>query len=244
MYTSSLKWTVFICTALCFGGCSHQTSSISSVDELMDSSTVKIAQEFESSDEGFQEQGMEEAFEEVSSTSSVEGPTYIDGILIVNKKYGLPQDYAPGVDPEAQEHVNALIQEMQNEGLNVGWTTSNFRSYEYQTQLYNNYVASYGQEAADTFSARPGFSEHQTGLAFDLTTSTGELITDPVESQWLLDHAAEYGFIVRYQEGKEAITGYQAEPWHLRYIGERAGEIAASGLTLEEFLNAQGGDYQ
>lgn len=246
MHTSSLKWILFIWTALCFGGCSHQASSVpfSSADESMDFSTTKMAQEFEFSDDSFQEQGMEEAFEEGSSTPSVKGLTYVDGILIVNKKYGLPQDYAPGVEPEAQEHVNALIQEMQNQGLNVGWTTSNFRSYEYQTQLYNNYVASYGQEAADTFSARPGFSEHQTGLAFDLTTSTGELITAPTEAQWLLDHAAEYGFIVRYQEGKEAITGYQAEPWHLRYIGERAGEIAASGLTLEEFLNVQGGDYQ
>ena len=246
MQTSSLKWIVFIWVALCFGGCSHQTRSIpfSSSNEVMNSSTVKIDQEFESIAEDFQEQGMEEAFEEGPSTLNLEGLNYIDGILIVNKKYGLPQDYAPGVDPEAQDHVNALIQEMQNQGLNVGWTTSNFRSYEYQTQLYNNYVASYGQEAADTFSARPGFSEHQTGLAFDLTTSTGELITAPTEAQWLLDHAAEYGFIVRYQEGKEAITGYQAEPWHLRYIGERAGEIAASGLTLEEFLNVPGGDYQ
>ncbi len=242
MHTSSLKWIVFICTALCFEGCSHPTSQVpfSASNELMDSSAVKIAEEFETFNEGSQE---EEAFGEVSSNQTIEGLTYIDDILIVNKKYGLPQEYAPGVNPEAQEHINMLIQEMQNQGLNVGWTTSNFRSYEYQTQLYNNYVASYGQEAADTFSARPGFSEHQTGLAFDLTTSTGELITAPTEAQWLLDHAAEYGFIVRYQEGKEAITGYQAEPWHLRYIGERAQEIATSGLTLEEFLNVQGGDY-
>ncbi len=253
MPTYSLKWFGLIGIALVIGGCSHSSVAISqdhsSLMESVDSSDFLIASQtefIESFDRLEETTKGEKPFDELSSLSlqNVEGLTYIDNILIVNKKYSLPPDYAPGVDPKAQEQVNALIQEMQNQGLNVGWTTSNFRSYEYQGQLYNNYVASYGQEAADTFSARPGFSEHQTGLAFDLTTSTGELITAPREAQWLLDHAAEYGFIVRYQEGKEAITGYQAEPWHLRYIGPRAQEIAQSGLTLEEFLKAESGDYR
>lgn len=173
-----------------------------------------------------------------------EGLAFKDGILIVNKKYKVPDWYAPGVNPTAQEAINRLIGAMQQEGLNVGWTTSNFRSYEYQTELYNRYVSLNGQEAADTFSARPGYSEHQTGLAFDLTDSAGQLITSPIEAQWLLDYAPQYGFIVRYQEGKEDITGYQAEPWHLRYIGERAQEIADSEKTLEEFLGVEGGDYR
>lgn len=182
--------------------------------------------------------------DEAGISFNEEGLAFKDGILIVNKKYGVPANYAPGVNPIAQEAVNRLIGDMQQQGLNVGWTTSNFRSYEYQSQLYNGYVSTNGQEAADTFSARPGYSEHQTGLAFDLTDSAGQLITAPIEAQWLLDHAAQYGFIVRYQEGKEAITGYQAEPWHLRYIGARAQEIADSKKTLEEFLEVEGGDYR
>ncbi len=172
---------------------------------------------------------------------NIDGLSYVDGILIVNKKHGVPADYAPGVDPIAQEHLNELIAQMQADGLDVSWTTSNFRDYDYQSQLYWGYVNANGQEAADTFSARPGFSEHQTGLAFDLKHNSGDLITAPAESQWLLDNCARYGFIVRYQEGKESITGYQAEPWHLRYIGDRAQEIMDSGLTLEEYLGVEGG---
>lgn len=168
----------------------------------------------------------------------------VDGILIVNKKYGLPADYAPGENPEASAALAQLISAMQSQGLSVSNSYSGFRSYEYQNQLYNGYVAANGQESADTFSARPGFSEHQTGLAFDLMDAGGALLTLPTESAWLLEHAPEYGFIVRYQEGKESITGYQAEPWHIRYIGERAKEIADSGLTLEEFLGVEGGDYR
>lgn len=170
--------------------------------------------------------------------------TYVNGILVVNKKHGVPMDYAPGVDPTAQSQCNALIADMLAQGLNVSWNTSNFRSYEYQTQLYNNYVAANGQAQADTFSARPGYSEHQTGLAFDLLDGSGQLLTSPAEAQWLLNNSWKYGFIVRYQAGKEAITGYQAEPWHIRYIGEQAQAIAQSGLTLEEYLGVEGGDYQ
>ncbi len=129
-------------------------------------------------------------------------------------------------------------------GYQVGWTTSNFRSYDYQSELYNNYVAANGQTEADRFSAHPGYSEHQTGLAFDLTDPYGELLTTPEESRWLLENSWRYGFIVRYQDGKEAITGYMPEPWHLRYVGDQAQAIAQSGLTLEEYLSVQGGDYQ
>lgn len=179
-----------------------------------------------------------------NGTEVRDGLTYVNGILLVNKKHGVPQDYAPGVDPTAQSQCNALLAQMMAEGFNMSWETSNYRSYDYQSQLYNNYVAANGQASADTFSARPGFSEHQTGLAFDLKDSTGALLTSPVEAQWLLDHSWEYGFIVRYQEGKEAITGYQAEPWHIRYVGDEAEGIARSGLTLEEYLNAPGGDYR
>lgn len=166
-----------------------------------------------------------------------------NGIPIINKKYGVPASYAPGVDPEAAAQMQELLGAMQAAGLQVSSSTSNFRSYDYQNSLYQNYVSQYGRQQADTFSARPGFSEHQSGLAFDLLSSSGALLTSQPETDWLKDHAAEYGFIVRYLPGKEAITGYQAEPWHLRYIGAQAPAIAQSGLSLEEYLGVEGGDY-
>lgn len=171
------------------------------------------------------------------------GPSTIAGIPIVNKKYGVSPDYAPGEDPTVAAAARQLIAAMQAEGLDVSDSWSGFRSYEYQSELYNGYVASSGQEAADTFSARPGFSEHQTGLAFDLKHSSGALLENPAEAQWLLDHAQEYGFIVRYQEGWEPVTGYMAEPWHIRYIGELAPEIQARNIPLETYLGAEGGGY-
>ncbi len=177
------------------------------------------------------------------ASQKAQGLYEVNGLIVVNKKHPLPYDYAPGVDPVAQSQVNVLIGDMINQGLAVGWTTSNFRSYDYQSQLYNNYVAANGQAEADRFSARPGYSEHQTGLAFDLTDPYGQLLTSPVEAQWLIDNSWKYGFIVRYLDGKEEITGYMPEPWHLRYVGDQAQAIAQSGLTLEEYLGVDGGDY-
>lgn len=170
-------------------------------------------------------------------------PTYVQGILVVNKKYGLPASYAPGVNGEAVYALQQLIAGMRANGLQVLDSYSGYRSYSYQNQLYWNYVASYGQVATDTFSARAGHSEHQSGLAFDLISPNGQLLTSEPEASWIAQHAHEYGFIVRYQAGKEYITGYQAEPWHLRYVGSHAPAIYASGLTLEEYLGIQGGGY-
>ena len=107
----------------------------------------------------------------------------------------------------------------------------------------SHYVQQYGQQSADTFSARPGHSEHQAGLAFDLLHTNGQLITQAREAVWLAQNAHYYGFIVRYQSGKEAITGYQAEPWHIRYIGDQAADIYRSKRTLEEYLGVPGGGY-
>lgn len=165
--------------------------------------------------------------------------TTINGIVVVNKKYGVPADYAPGEDPTASAALHQLIADMQSLGLDISQDYSGFRSYETQADLYSSYVNAYGQEQADTFSARPGYSEHQTGLAYDLKHTNGMLVENETEAQWLLDHADEYGFIVRYQEGKEAITGYVAEPWHIRYIGEEATDIKNSGLCLEEYLHIE-----
>lgn len=170
-------------------------------------------------------------------------PTVKNGILLVNKKHPLPADYSPGEDSTAVEQLNQLIREMQRLGYDISDDYSGFRSFDYQKNLYERYVEKDGQEAADTYSARPGYSEHQTGLTFDLKHWDGSLVIKEAEAQWLAKNAANYGFIIRYQVGKEHITGYQAEPWHLRYIGEEAINIYNSSLTLEEYLGVEGGDY-
>ena len=167
--------------------------------------------------------------------------------MVVNKKHKLPADYNPGENPNAGEKVRELIKKMQELGFSISNQYSGFRSYEYQTKLYQNYVNKDGKEAADTYSARPGYSEHQTGLAFDILNGAGGLLgenpQDEKAVEWLHSHAHEYGFIVRFQEGKEAITGYQAEAWHLRYVGDIAEQIYTSKLTLEEYFGVEGGNY-
>ena len=166
-----------------------------------------------------------------------------DEILVVNKHYPLSKDYNPGENPTAKVAFLKLIAQMQKEGYAVSNNYSGFRSYGTQAQLYQSYVNREGQAAADRYSARPGYSEHQTGLAFDVIGTNGHLVEDESAAQWLLDHAADYGFVVRYLKGKESVTGYMHEEWHLRYVGKEAKEIAASGLTLEEYYGFDGGDY-
>ena len=166
-----------------------------------------------------------------------------DEILVVNKHYPLSKDYNPGENPTAKAAFLKLIAQMQKEGYAVSNNYSGFRSYATQAKLYQSYVNREGQAAADRYSARPGYSEHQTGLAFDVIGTNGHLVEDESAAQWLLDHAADYGFVVRYLKGKESVTGYMHEEWHLRYVGKEAKEIAASGLTLEEYYEFDGGDY-
>lgn len=168
-----------------------------------------------------------------SNISSNE-PTYINGILIVNKTYGLPSNYNKGVDATANQALINLQNAASQTGYNIP-LLSGFRSYETQKTLYNNYVARDGVALADTYSARPGHSEHQTGLAFDVgKIDNGYGETN--EGKWLATHAHEYGFIIRYLKGKESITGYMYEPWHIRYVGSVATEIYQANITLEEYL--------
>ena len=167
--------------------------------------------------------------------NTAEGLTYIDGILVVNKTYALPADYNPGVDPDAQASFDKMQAAAAKEGLNI-YISSGFRSYDYQSGLYDRYVKRSGKAEADRYSARPGHSEHQTGLAFDLN-SIDMTFADTDECKWVNEHCAEYGFIIRYPQGSESITGYMYEPWHLRYLGtENAKKVYDSGLTLEEYL--------
>ena len=166
-----------------------------------------------------------------------------DEIVVANKHYPMSKDYNPGENPTAKAELLKLIAAMQQAGFPISDHYSGFRSYETQTQLYQNYINKDGKAEADRYSARPGYSEHQTGLAFDLVGTNGDLVTEEKAAQWLLDHAADYGFVVRYLKGKEKETGYMAEEWHLRYVGKEAKEIAASGLSLEEYYGFEGGDY-
>ncbi len=199
--------------------------------------------ESENSDSGTEAGGGANQDGEVTGVSArgyeirlIDGVSYVNGILIANKTYSLPSDYNPG---KIDDTVMDAFYEMQSaaaaEGLNL-YISSGFRSYNTQYWLYNNYVERDGKEEADTYSARAGYSEHQTGLCFDLNTIDESFAYTP-ESKWLEQHAQEYGFIIRYPKGKESITGYMYEPWHLRYLGkELAEKVYNSGLCLEEYL--------
>ena len=166
-----------------------------------------------------------------------------DEIVVANKKHPMAANYNPGENPTAKAAFLRLRNDMIVKGYNVGYAYSGFRTYDYQKVLYQNYVNKDGQAAADRYSARPGYSEHQTGLVFDLTDKAGNLLEDTAASNWLKNNAHRYGFVVRYQPGKEASTGYMPEAWHIRYIGKEADEVYHSGLSLEEYYGFEGGDY-
>lgn len=169
------------------------------------------------------------------AVEEVNGLTYIDGVLIANKTYSLPESYNPGgLLPECEDAFALMKRDAAAKGLNI-YISSGFRSYASQKSIYNRYVSRDGKALADTYSARPGHSEHQTGLSIDLNTIT-QSFGRTKEGKWVAEHCHEYGFIIRYPEGKSHITGYCYEPWHLRYVGvETATKIAQSRLCLEEY---------
>ncbi len=167
----------------------------------------------------------------------IDGVTYIDGVLIANKTYSLPSDYGNGLTSATQSAFDKMNADAKSLGLSL-WIASGYRSYWTQNTLYNNYVASDGKEEADTYSARPGYSEHQTGLAFDLN-SVEDSFANTDEGKWVKDNCYRYGLIIRYPKGKESITGYIYEPWHLRYVGvDLATKLYNDGdwITLEEYF--------
>ncbi|WP_155593213.1 M15 family metallopeptidase [Lysinibacillus cavernae] len=172
-------------------------------------------------------------------------PTYINGILLANKIYPLPSTFAPEENPEARQALNQMLAAAKQQGFDLV-AFSGYRSFEYQTTLYDNYVKRDGQAAADRYSARPGYSEHQTGLAFDIGERgkedlwlTEEFGETPA-GQWLFAHAQEHGFILRFPQNKEDITGYMYESWHYRYVGrDAAKEMTKQNITLEEYLGVK-----
>lgn len=165
------------------------------------------------------------------------GVTYIDGLLIANKTYSLPSNYGNGLTNETVNAFNKMRDAAKKEGLSI-YISSGFRSYNKQNTLYKNYVARDGKKEADTYSARPGHSEHQTGLAFDVNTISSAFDSTP-EAKWLHQNCYKYGFILRYPKGKTNETGYIYESWHYRYVGEElASKLYNNGdwLTLETYF--------
>lgn len=181
----------------------------------------------------------------------INGATYIDGVLIANKTYALPQDFIP-TNPD--QPVNAdrsstcldktlmsawkiMLKDATAKGLNI-YISSGYRSYNYQVNVYNRYVKSDGAAVADTYSSRPGNSEHQTGLCFDLNTIE-DSFQYTNEGKWINDNCYKYGFCIRFPKGKDSATGYQYESWHLRYVGvDLATKLYNNGdwLSLEEYF--------
>ncbi|WP_371860721.1 M15 family metallopeptidase [Paenibacillus elgii] len=183
-----------------------------------------------------------------------------DVAVLVNKTNKLPDSYKPQdlVDPnvpftfkeklekrkmrkEAAAALEKLFQAAKKDNLPLAGVSA-YRSHETQKTVYDRYVKKDGEAAANKYSAKPGHSEHETGLAIDVAGSSGKCAAQDCfgatkEAKWLAEHAADYGFIIRYPEGKEGITGYQYEPWHLRYVGvDTAKAIVKQGVTLEEYV--------
>ncbi len=189
--------------------------------------------------------------------------------IVANKKHQLsPTDYTPAdlrkpaitlrvpndesmqVRDETATALEHLVAGAKTDSLNL-MLTSGYRSYNYQVSVYNGYVKQMGQAETDRTSARPGYSEHQTGFAADLepTNGTCELqvcFGDTPEGKWLAANAYKYGFIIRYPADKVPITGYDYEPWHVRYVGVAlSNQMHKDGIeTLEEFFDVAGGDYK
>ncbi len=183
-----------------------------------------------------------------------------DILVLVNKKRNLPPDYVPQdlVIPQvpfpfkedlpkkqlrkvAATALEELFAAAETENINL-YAVSGYRSYQRQQAIYNNKVRKDGEEMAKKYVAYPGQSEHQTGLAMDVTAPNvsfglAEAFASSQEGQWLAQNCYKYGFIIRYPKGKEDITGYSYESWHIRYVGaDGAKEIFDKNITLEEYL--------
>ena len=165
---------------------------------------------------------------------------YLDSSYIPNNLELLDNSYAKSgiyLVKEAKDNIERLISDAKEDGMNIR-VISAYRSYTYQENLYNNYVKNDGVENADTYSARPGYSEHQTGLVVDVTKAYDNFnnFENTDEYNWMLENASNYGFILRYPKDKENITTYSFEAWHYRYVGvELAKKIKASNLTFDEY---------
>ncbi len=216
--------------------------------------------ESEPDEPGFQEGAESERPSLPDATENQKQEAFERGLLIlINKENPVEKDYKPEdltpikyfapnrseagryMREEAAEQFHKLVEAAVAQGHELVMTTA-YRSYGFQEILWNNYVATEGEAAASRFSAKPGRSEHQSGLAVDVSAPSVDFaLTDSFgkteEGIWLAENAYRFGFIIRFPEGKEDVTGYLYEPWHIRYVGEPvAAEIYAKDLTLEEYL--------
>ncbi|MDD1505925.1 M15 family metallopeptidase [Lysinibacillus sp. CNPSo 3705] len=182
--------------------------------------------------------------------------------VLVNKKYAFPEGYEPKelvypnvpfifnekiekrmMREEAAKYLEKLFHAANKQNIHLAGVSA-YRSSQTQTTLFNNYVEKDGIEKAKTYSAVPGTSEHQSGLAIDVSGSDGSCAADDCfanteEAAWLEDNVHKYGYIIRFPKEKENITGYQYEPWHIRYVGVNlAAELYNKGLTLEEYYES------
>ena len=181
--------------------------------------------------------------------SNIEDADTERGILIlVNKYYALDENYDANLvaisdelgggkmNVDAYDHFKEMCEAAKKDNIKLK-SVSAYRSYNTQKNIYNNYVKKDGQAKADTYSARPGHSEHQTGLAVDINTASSSAhFENTKEYDWLIKNSYKYGFILRYPEDKTFITGYKYEPWHYRYVGEDvASRINSENITFEEY---------
>lgn len=182
----------------------------------------------------------------------INGTTYVEGVLMVNKTYRLPSYYVPtnthanvvgeqnvneGITAQAWEAWENIESAARADGCNI-WIASGYRSFDFQKEVFANYASWDGVEAADTYSARAGHSEHQTGLCFDLNSISDEF-ADTAAGKWVNDNCWKYGFCIRFPKGKESYSGYNYESWHLRYVGEELAEKLYNNgdwLSMEEFF--------
>lgn len=172
--------------------------------------------------------------------------------ILINKYLYMPNDYVPNnleeINSKYTNGTKKLVreaktkfEEMAETANKEGYTIraiSAFRSYEYQKGLYDNYAEKDGYQIADTYSARPGYSEHQTGLVVDIDNGVIDYnnFENAKEFSWMQKNAYKYGFILRYPKGKEDITGYTYESWHYRYVGEKiARYIKENNITFDEY---------
>lgn len=174
----------------------------------------------------------------------------VEGMLIVNDEFTLPSDYNPGIDQEAQKAFDIMVATAKRDNIVIK-SASDYRNYEQQSKLSGQSKNQYGEYSATTNkSVKPGTSEHQTGLAFDVMgedydNKYDENFGNSKEAKWLEENAHKSGFILRYPKGKENITGRTYEPWHYRFVGvEAATEIHEKGLTLEEFAGIENNSLQ
>lgn len=169
-------------------------------------------------------------------------PTIINGIVLVNKEYGVPPNYYKAIDPEAQTYLDMMLGAAKDEEALYLTTHSDYRTHNDQVILFDKYATRHGYESAYKSSAQAGHSEHETGLAFDICDGgckyyLQESFGESEEGIWLEENAHRFGFILRYPKDKTHITEFVYEPWHFRYIGiDHATEIYERGITLEEYL--------